>query len=170
MISVEIVDSGATFDSSQKYRYNLWRTWNECRKRAAFVMLNPSRADVTYNDQTIRSCISFANLLGYGSLEVVNLFAYRTPDPLELRAVKNPVGKQNDEYIMEVCERADVIILGWGNHGSLLGRSEKVLTMLNSNEHYKIRCLGETKLGHPRHPLYLKHTMSLQPFVKSSES
>lgn len=159
----ELIDSGAVFNRSKKYRYNLWRTWDPSGKRAAFIMLNPSRADVSTNDPTIRSCISFAQALGFGSVEVVNLFAYRTPHPHELRQVADPIGCKNDEHIAATCGRADTIILAWGNYGSLLQRDAVVLNLLQSVKN-KLQCFDITKLGQPRHPLYVKHTTPLRPF------
>ena len=58
------------------YRYLLWREWNSSSKTISFIMLNPSRADASFNDPTITRCINFAKFWGYGRLEVVNLFTY----------------------------------------------------------------------------------------------
>jgi hypothetical protein len=51
---------GAVFSDDREYRYRLWRTWDVDKPTAAFVMLNPSTADETENDPTIRRCIGFA--------------------------------------------------------------------------------------------------------------
>lgn len=63
------------------YRYLLTREWDSQGKIVTFIMLNPSRADALLNDPTITRCLNFARSWGYGRLEVVNLFAYRTPQP-----------------------------------------------------------------------------------------
>ena len=87
---------------TDNYRYLLWREWNSSstldsrynggnlrnalsRKTVSFIMLNPSRADAQINDPTITRCINFARSWGYGRLEVVNLFAYRTSKPSLLK-------------------------------------------------------------------------------------
>src|ERR1700733_3748241 len=98
---MEMLDSGAIFDRTRKYRYKLWRSWDESLPQVAFLMLNPSKADADKNDQTIRTCIGMATRFGFGSLEVVNLFAYCATYPEELRAAKNPIGKLNDRYIVD---------------------------------------------------------------------
>ncbi|MDX2229356.1 MAG: DUF1643 domain-containing protein [Leptolyngbyaceae cyanobacterium bins.349] len=152
------MNTGATFDSTGQYRYSLWRHWDDAAPRIGFVMLNPSRADATLNDPTIRRCLSFARSWGYGSLEVVNLFAYRTAQPQQLRHVADPVGTDNDRTLQTLSQRVDRIILAWGNWGRLQDRDRAVLTVLKS---HSLHCLGRTKLGHPCHPLYLKGT--LQP-------
>ena len=90
----------AEIDPTGLYRYSLYRGWEtNAPKRIAFVMLNPSRADATNDDPTLCRCISFARSWGYGSLEVVNLFAYRASKPEELKTVTDPVGSENDRYI-----------------------------------------------------------------------
>jgi hypothetical protein len=150
--------TGAVFDRSRKYRYNLWREWDDSLPRVAFVMLNPSRADASINDQTITTCIGFAKNLGYGGMDVVNLFAYRSTEPGNLKLARDPVGKENDAYILEACSRADATIVAWGNHGKLLERSIEVEKLLAKQA---LLCFGITKQGHPRHPLYLKHSTKL---------
>ena len=50
-----------------------------------FIGLNPSTADETKNDPTIRRCINFAKDWGYGGVMIANLFAfcllYTSPRP-----------------------------------------------------------------------------------------
>lgn len=148
---------GAILDSTGLYRYTLWREWDGCAPKLVFVMLNPSRADAIVDDPTIRRCLGFARTWGYGSLEVVNLFAYRTSHPSNLAQVADPVGPENDRYLeaaMERCDRAGIrVVIAWGNGGLLLGRNEEVLRAIAREDLY---CLGVTKRGQPRHPLYLK--------------
>jgi len=71
-----MLNQGAVIDPTGDYRYSLWRVWHPKASRVAFIMLNPSQADATVDDPTIRRCIGFAQRWGYGSLEAVNLFAY----------------------------------------------------------------------------------------------
>lgn len=115
-------------------------------------MLNPSRADAIQDDPTIRRCVSFARTWGYGGLEVVNLFAYCTAHPIELTRVTDPIGSENDVYLQSLSQRVDRIVLAWGNGGALAGRDQAVIALL---PHDRLCCLGRTKIGQPRHPLYL---------------
>ena len=157
-------NSGAIFDATDLYRYSLWRTWSIDYPRVAFIMLNPSIADAQHNDPTIRRCISFARAWGFGSLEVVNLFAYRTPDSRALSRVANPVGEDNDRFIVQAVWRARCVIIAWGAKGTLLNRDEVVLDLLAGQD--RLYCLGRTKDGYPRHPLYVKGDASLLTFGK----
>lgn len=146
----------AVIDPTGLYRYWLYREWDTTAKKVAFVMLNPSCADTTNDDPTLRRCISFAKSWGYGSLEVVNLFAYRDSKPVKLKDATDPVGKENDRYLQEVVKRADKIIVAWGNSGILNNRYKDVLNMLNGLGGIQLYCLKTTKKGHPYHPLYVK--------------
>ncbi len=158
------MDSGAIFDRSRRYRYKLWRRWDETLPQIAFLMLNPSKADAEINDQTIRTCIGMAARFGCGSIEVVNLFAFCATYPEELRAAKNPIGKLNDQYIIDAVSKVSRVILAWGNHGNIRGRSDEVLALL-ANHQVNLVCLGKTKAGQPRHPLYVPATTLLKPYV-----
>ncbi|BAU10450.1 hypothetical protein LEP3755_09340 [Leptolyngbya sp. NIES-3755] len=144
--------NGAIFDSSGSYRYALWRSWNDL-PRVGFVMLNPNQADAELNDPTIRRCIGFAKAWGFGGLEVVNLFAYRAKTPQLLKQAAEPIGKDNDRYLFTLSGRVDLIILAWGNWGGFGGRHREVLPFFQTENIYT---LGMTKLGHPKHPLYLR--------------
>ena len=154
---------GATPDPTGRYRYALRREWDPDAPRIAFVMLNPSTADAAQDDPTIRRCIGFARSWGYGALEVVNLFAWRTTDPQALRRVQDPVGPENDRYILRAGRRARETLVAWGNRGILLGRHEAVLRLLLRGRE-AVHCLGWTQAGHPRHPLYIRADTVLIPF------
>ena len=130
-------------------------------------MLNPSRADDRQNDPTIRRCIRFAQAWGYGSLEVVNLFAYRTAYPRELKQVADPTGVENDRCLLAAAQRAEILILAWGNWGDLKERDRTVLALMKPYQS-KLYCLGKNKSGQPRHVLYVKG--SVQPTPYSSHS
>lgn len=117
-------------------------------------MLNPNSADAKINDPTITRCINFAKTWGYGRLEVVNLFAYRTSKPSLLKQATEPIGKGNERYIEESVEKCDRVILAWGNHGTWRQQDIYTLELLKSYNH--LYSLGITKKGCPRHPLYLR--------------
>src|SRR5712691_8908019 len=160
--------SGAIFDRTGRYRYSLWRGWSADHPRMVFVMLNPGTADEQRNDPTISRCISFAHAWGFGSVEVVNLFAYRTSYPIELIKAPDPVGKDNDRFLAQALERAARIVAAWGMNGTLLGRDQYVSQLLAHR--HDVYCFGTTKGGHPRHPLYLKRDTPLVAFGALSTS
>lgn len=122
------------------------------------VMLNPSTADATHNDPTIRRTLGFAAREGAGRLLVVNLFSRRATRPADLRAMARPgAGRRNDEAILGAADRAERVIVAWGVHGTLRGRDRAVARLLDR----PLWCLGTTKDGHPRHPLYVREDQPL---------
>ena len=141
---------GAVFDADREYRYRLWRTWDGGKPTVSFVMLNPSTADAADDDPTVRRCVNYADAWGYGSLEVVNLFALRATDPSALRDHGDPVGDANDGYLRRVCDTAAFVVAAWGGKGSIRDRGREVAQLLDAELH----ALDTTAAGHPVHPLY----------------
>jgi hypothetical protein len=154
----------AEFSDCRTYRYTLRRRLDtnlRWVRPALFVMLNPSTADEFVNDPTISRCISFAQREGCSELTVVNLFALRATDPRELAKHAEPIGALNDLMIAKEINKhlklSGLIVAAWGAHPLAQARGEDVKKMAN------FQCLGTTKNGSPRHPLYVKGE---QPFVE----
>jgi hypothetical protein len=150
---------GAVFSRCGTWRYLLWRALSP---RAGFVgmgLLNPSQADETRDDPTIRQCRARARQAGLAGLLVWNLFALRATFPPDLKRVSDPVGPDNDDAISLALEVSSRTILAWGNHGGHLGRDRAVLARCTGTQ---IAVLGFTGAGHPHHPLYLPRSTRLR--------
>ena len=153
------VRRSAVVSDCGRYRYCLRREWEDRLPRVCFVMLNPSTADGTEDDPTVRRCIGFARRWGFGSLLIVNLFAYRATRPSDLPkyclGVDGPVGPDNDDYIRRACIESDALVLAWGQSGpDKRLRVAEVLRMVKEIGKTPL-CLGTTLDGSPRHPLYV---------------
>lgn len=146
----------AVFSHDRVYRYVLLRDFVvNPQKRLVVIGLNPSTADETNDDPTIRRCRDFAVRFGCDGLAMLNLFAYRATDPKVMKAVAEPIGDRNDYHLCEWSLNAKgPVIAAWGVHGVHMDRGAKVLKMLY-REGVEVSALGFTKDGHPRHPLYL---------------
>jgi hypothetical protein len=155
----------ALFDPTFTYRYLLRRTWDVRLPLAVFVMLNPSTADAERDDPTIRRCIGLTRAWGFGRLEVVNLFGYRTPHPTVLAAAADPVGPENDVHVLQAAARGDLVVAAWGNAGAILQRGALMLPHLVSAARLPLQCLGQTRTGHPRHPLYVPAASTPHPLT-----
>lgn len=149
----------AVISDCGKYRYLLTRQWEESlllpqRKCSlAFIMLNPSTADDTIDDPTIRRCMAFARREGYHGIEVVNLFALRSTDPTEVALnQETAVGPDNDNFIRKIALSCGEVVAAWGAWIFARERSRKVSEMLGG---VTIKCLGMNKDGSPKHPLYI---------------
>jgi len=117
-------------------------------------MLNPSTATEVQNDPTVERCERRARSLGFDGFAVANIFAYRATDPRVMRAVADPVGPANDAAILEMACWSSEVICAWGTHGVHLGRGLAVQALLRGAGH-RLRHLGLTMGGQPKHPLYI---------------
>jgi len=162
------VRNGAHISPCGKYRYNLWRSWfsaNVIEPEAGtvlFVMLNPSTADASEDDATIRKCIGFAKKWGQGGITVVNVFGLRATDPAELFKADDPVGPDNDRAIREAAKSHELVVAAWGTNAAKVSRArvQRVRNMLGR----RLLCLKKSKDGHPWHPLYVPYSKALEPF------
>lgn len=159
----------ATLSPCGQYRYRLWRAWDESKPRVLFVMLNPSTADAEADDPTIKKCVKFARAWGYGSLEVVNLFALRSTDPAAFKGHPNPVGAGNDSYILDAASRAGKIVAAWGSNKAIGDRGTQVRAML-AREGFDLYCLRVSDKGMPWHPLYIPDAQTPVEFSLSQQA
>jgi hypothetical protein len=162
----------AAFSACGQYRWWLARIWVPRAPRLLFLGLNPSRADGRRDDPTLRRLVRSAQDWGYGGVEVLNLFARVSPSPAALRRCEDPVGGRCDAWIRRrlgglTHHGAPVTLwLGWGNGGSWRGRDAAVLGLL-AGAGWSALCLGRTRSGHPRHPLYRPRGEPLLRFAPS---
>lgn len=140
-----------------RYRYRLDRRWAN-GPSIAWIMLNPSTADSSTDDPTIRRIRAFSQVWGFGALTVVNLYAWRATDPRDLWQAPGPVGPENDTYLVEACAQSDVIA-AWGANA----RPDRIAEVLALPGMGRVRALDVTKAGQPKHPLYLRG--DLVPFL-----
>lgn len=151
---------GADLSQCGRYRYRLWRRWDARLPTMLWVMLNPSTADASADDPTIRKCVGFAKRHDCGGIVVVNLFAWRATDPKELERVSEPVGPENDRMIQFalVDTTPNVIVAGWGGRPFARRRAGTVKRLLAG---YPVKRLSETQDGAPGHPLFIPYDTPL---------
>ncbi len=153
----------AELSQCRQYRYALWRTWDESKPYVMFIGLNPSTADENTDDPTLRRCMNFAKSWGYGGVCTANLFAYRATQPEDMKASADPIGSSNDEWLKTLADEAALVVAAWGNDGSFLGRSDRVLELVPN-----LHCLKLNKSGEPAHPLYQAATTQAVPMDLSA--
>jgi hypothetical protein len=158
--AVATMERAAEFSPCRTYRYALWRRWGR-GPYAMFIGLNPSTADETNDDPTIRRCIAFARAWGYDALCMTNLFAFRATDPAVMKKAPEPIGWQSDECLMRLASGAGAVIAAWGAHGTFKGRDGNVRRMIPGLQYLRL-----TKDGHPGHPLYLPASLTPQPWTQ----
>ncbi|MFD8516525.1 DUF1643 domain-containing protein [Streptomyces antimycoticus] len=153
----------AVMDDTRTYRYLLTRIWDTSSQPMVWVMLNPSTADAMQDDPSIRRCIGFARREHCGGIAVVNLFALRSTDPRALRGHPDPIGPHNEAFLRQTTTLGPVVA-GWGAGGVLGDRAATVTRTLTASG-VRMRALGVTSTGQPRHPLYLSGKAALTPYT-----
>lgn len=158
LFDCEIPESGAIISDCGLYRYHLWRIWNIDLPTMCFVMQNPSTADASEDDPTIRRCIGFARRDGFGSISVRNVFALRSTDENVLLKHADPVGPENHDHLLSARNVSMMtrLVVAWGNPlggKRLRSHYRQAQSILLPQQPY---CLGATSGGHPKHPLYLR--------------
>lgn len=148
------------------YRYKLTRYWGG-GTFMSFVMLNPSTADASNDDPTIRRCMGFARREGAGGIVVGSLFAFRATSPADMKAAADPFGPGNELALREIARAAVIggrpVVCAWGAHGDEFGTNLLAMGIFQQ-EGAEMACLGKTAAGHPRHPLYVKGDQPLVPY------
>lgn len=156
----------AVLSDCGKYRFQLTRDWSAGPPRLPFVMLNPSTADDKEDDPTIRKCMKYARREGAGGIIVANVFAFRATSPKDLFASVYRFNNLNCDYLNQIGKLAAAtdtpVVCAWGAHASKF-TSDGVIMRLRS-QGARLACLGVTKEGHPRHPLYVRDDQALIPF------
>lgn len=155
-----LVGASADISDDGLYRYRLLRRWGR-DVPLPFIMLNPSTADALIDDPTIRRCIGFAKSLGFDGIGVWNLYAYRATKPADLWKAADPVGPDNDRRLRTLLEWAELaevpVVAAWGANA----KPERVAQVSSWPGAASLHCLGWTKDGAPRHPLYLSASSTL---------
>lgn len=162
------VENSAVLSDDECHRYVLRRGLGSMPlwpRPVVFVMLNPSTADATKDDPTIRRCVSFAKRLDATELVVVNLCSYRATKPTDLidamAAGVDVCPGENRRHIQAEIAKADWVVFAWGAHWAKLGwnvhlaQAEHIALDTCATLGITPLCLGTTKDGYPRHPLYV---------------
>ncbi len=148
-ISKSIIHSTVMSDDG-KYRFLLKRIWDKEKENATLVMLNPSKANLLKSDMTITNTMNFLMDKGFGSMSVVNLFPFMATTPKDLIGHKKDYKRENDKFIIEACENADSIFVGWVR-GENKNRVKEVEVILRGYSN-KVYCFQDNKGIKPRHP------------------
>lgn len=152
---------GAEFSADKKYRYALWRIWDESKPIVMFIGLNPSIANGTTDDPTIQSVRRISQHNGYGGFYMMNLFTIISSDPKILENQNSWGDFINDkERLTEVSKKCESIVFAWGNIKQAQGRGSEIIA------HFlDALCIGKNKNNSPKHPLYQNGYSKLTTYV-----
>lgn len=150
-----VADFGADFSNDRKYRYALWRIWDRTKPFVMFIGLNPSTANETENDPTIRSVGRIAKANGYGGFYMMNCWAYISTDPEKLRGHRfnELICEWNDNMLTTIKAKCKDVVFAWGSFAIVkeTGRDRELSEMFPN-----AKALFINKNGSPKHPLYCK--------------
>lgn len=127
-------------------------------------MLNPSTADDTQDDPTIRRVVAFSRRWGFEQAVVVNLYPVVTSDPREARRWASWVSRRdwhvrdllsfNRALVATEARAAELVIAAWGAGAWDQDWVEYVIEGIQLDPPCPpIHALGETASGAPIHPL-----------------
>ena len=159
------VDNECQFSPDRRHRYSLIHRWNPLfgDRLILWIGLNPSTADESKLDPTLTRIADFSKRAGFDGFWMANLFALRTPYPEEMMKADDPVGPENDAWLLRAAERCERIVAAWGVTGTYQARADSVVQLLAGRE---LSCLGVTQDGHPRHPLYVPAKQGFEPWPR----
>ena len=164
---------GASISDCGRFRYHLWREWDTDKRRLPYIMLNPSTADGSEDDPTIRKCIGFAERLGFGGIDVFNLYAFRATKPRDLKNHGYQVGPDADRIMtarlaeMGLQDRG-FVICAWGANARGLSRPGALMSHL-SLAGVRLRALRLLDDGTPEHPLMLPYSCTPIPLRRGAD-
>lgn len=154
---VVYTERAAALSPCGTYRYTLMRVWDPFAPCVLWACLNPSKANASEDDPSVRKMVGFARRWGYGSITIVNLFAYRATDPRDLERAGRPIGPENYAHILAAARSADLVVCAWGQHAPRDGLRTYAVRRLIGSAGRAAVCLGRTKSGEPNHPPMLAY-------------
>ena len=148
------MDKQAAISPCGVYRSLLTRVWDDTLPIMGWIQLNPSKADHKIDDPTLRRDIGFAVREGFGGVWLTNLYDFRATDPKDLEKAEKPISQHNDYYIKLMFEKCEKVVAGWGSNKMAIRGQGRVAELMSETD--VLWCVGFTKDGFPRHPLYVK--------------
>lgn len=162
---LEGVTGSAYFDGDHhEHRLTLARWWGKEKSEtpperfALWIGMNPSTAEADIDDLTIRKEQTWTRMLDLDLACYVkmNVATYRCTDPLGLVAAAeqgNAVHPENLDTIISKAVNATVVILATGQVPACIAPvADELFKRLRAAVPWeKVRCLGWTKRGWPKH-------------------
>ncbi len=159
----------AKISSCGLYRPLLLRRWNLDKPLCSFGGVNPSTADASIDDATVRKWIGFATRLGFGGFVAWNNFDYRSTDVRMLGKVSKPISKENDLAITMALQSCEMNFAGWGSETKVPSRLRhrfREVEGLAMSLGTPLHCIGKTKAGNPRHALMTAYSTPVELYME----
>lgn len=154
-----------------KYRYRLERDVAPKGPVYAFFGVNPSTADASVDDATVRKWIGFTTRWGASRFIVGNVFAFRATDVKALATADDPFGDDIGDHITDIISDADILVPCWGNTSKVPPQLQYAFDVLMDalvSSGKQVLHFGLTKSGDPKHPLMLGYGTQLQAWCEAA--
>lgn len=153
-----------------QYRYRLERDCSlpfEGGLIFAYFGINPSTADATEDDATVRKWRGFTLRNGGHRFIVGNVFSFRATDVRTLAQCSAPCGPEHEAHLQSIIDAADVLVPCWGRSRKIAQSQRKTIQhtldrLIASGK--PVLHFGKTEEGDPRHPLMLSYNTPLTPW------
>lgn len=161
---LDLAGSGAVLSQCKTFRYRLDRHVGAGEIVAAIIGVNPSTADASLDDQTVRKLRGFGQRLGWRRFIVGNVFSVRATDVREVATASDPFGPEHRRHMDEIIAEADILVPCWGDRAklpkALRPRLDDMMAELRRTGR-PIFCWGLTAGGDPKHPMTLGYETPL---------
>lgn len=173
----EGMDGFATFIGDRgQFRTHLVRRWGDLIERASdkyalFIGMNPSTADWNSNDPTVAREVKYTReRLGLSRYVKMNVMDFRSTDPKALLSMRRDerCSPMNHSEILEYASKAEIVIAAWGTLPRVLRPHADAVEGMLWKAGIKLHCVGFTKDGSPRHPLYVRGDAPLLPYPREA--
>lgn len=153
------------YSDDKKYRYLLKKIWDDSLPSATFIGINPSDATELIMDRTVMNVTNFLIKKGYGSVNLLNLFAYRSKDPKKLKDRSQDYERTNEKYLEELVSESDLVIVGWGKsfeskHKGIIAKAKKIL-----KKSTELKCFQDQNGEYNRHPRGMSNQWELVDYI-----
>lgn len=145
-----LISVKAVFSENEKYRYMLSKVWDENKPKAVMIGINPSKATHLKGDNTATNAMNYFIDNGYGTMIIVNLFAFMSTKIEGLSKREKLYEDLNNDYIKKACEEADMVLVAWGYGKEHSDRKQEVVKILNQYRH-KVKCFKTKANKKPCH-------------------
>lgn len=169
----------ASLSDDKRHRFLLTRKWKTQKEEryilglygeVLWILLNPSNANDTIDDPTIKKIVTFTDRMGFTSLSVVNLYSYISSSPAVLwnEQTREERKDLNFAYIKAAADKATRIMFTWGDYQVAHTMGAKITAMLLANGNRIFYCLGKNVNGSPKHPVRLSYSTQVEVYYKRS--
>lgn len=162
------------YSEDRHHRYLLYKEWDSSLKKATIIMLNPAIANAVTMDLTTMYIINNISKLGYGSVEIVNIFSKLNAEINSDIKIELLTDETNDKMILASVARTDTVIVAVGKGGKtnkqIKIRVEQLMELIKGYEN-KLYEICDEKGRYGWHPLAnsIRHSWQLLKMGKPKE-